>query len=122
MSGHDPAMEQAYCVVTLEVISVLPNEPKFLIAWIMLFALSTIKYTLLLDVLPHPRLLRRKIFANASSIFLGALALTYALHYPTKTYADAHPTVMTVMLVLFLLASLYYFFVNPLYRPDRGER
>jgi hypothetical protein len=31
MSGHDPAMEQAYCVVTLEVISVLPNEPKFLI-------------------------------------------------------------------------------------------
>lgn len=91
---------------------------EFLVWWVVLFLFATLKYALLVGRLHHPNLLRRKLVADVSGAGLGVFTLN-----SWSLFIGFIPGLffMTEWLVvgLFVIGSLYYFFVRPLYVPDR---
>lgn len=78
---------------------------------LLLFIAAVAKYAFLLGMIPHPRLLRRKILVELSGVAACTLAFGGAvLGYPLIS--------AWTLTIAFLAANIFLFFVKPLYRLD----
>lgn len=87
----------------------LANPLLFLFLNLLLFIVAPVKYSFLLGVVNHPKLLKRKIIVD----LLGALAAALSLGVFLVGYE--HKAVWG-LLIAFSIASVYLFFIRPLYR------
>ncbi|MCR4256425.1 MAG: hypothetical protein NUW08_01835 [Candidatus Uhrbacteria bacterium] len=91
---------------------------EFLVWWLVLFLFAAVKYALLVGRFHYPILLRRKLLADLSGLGLGLFAFFipfYEERFGLATF------LMAVWLIvgLFAAGTIYYFFVRPLYVPDK---
>ena len=77
----------------------------------ILFCIASIKYTLLLNEIDQPQLLKRKITWDALGVLLGLATLGGIM---TGYIA----TSLWFCSITFLIANIYLLFINPLYRKD----
>ena len=77
----------------------------------ILFCIASIKYTLLLNEIDQPRLLKRKITWDALGVLLSLVTLGGIM---------SGYTVISLWFcsITFLIANIYLFFINPLYKKD----
>lgn len=85
------------------------NPQSFFLAATFLFIFASFKYTLLLGVIPHSRLLKRKITIDIMGTIL--CATTLALSLWGYTYQAAW-----LLAIVFVLANIYWLLINPMYR------
>lgn len=97
----------SYVLIALNVWSV----PRFIFFSLLMFIIATLKYAFLLNAVPHPKLLKRKIAVDLLGTFVLALALGGAL-------AGFLLTSAWLMAAVFLAANIILFSVHPLYRLD----
>ena len=89
------------------------------LAWTLLFVFASLKYALLVGWIPHPHLLRRKLVADIGGIFMGVVFYELVF-YASITNIIPYELPYQIFTFFFLLASGYYFFIRPLYVPDRS--
>ncbi len=89
----------------------LGNPITFVFFTLLLFITASTKYSFLLNQLPHPRLLKKKILIDLSGVLMSTLTLGgIILGYSwISTWAFS---------IVFIIANILLFFVWPLYRPD----
>ncbi len=91
---------------------------EFLVWWLVLFLFAALKYALLVGRLHYPVLLRRKLLADLAGLGLGLFG--FFVPFYVERYALAPYLSSEWLLVgLFGVGTIYYFFVRPLYVPDR---
>ncbi|MEK7473832.1 MAG: hypothetical protein AAB668_03880 [Patescibacteria group bacterium] len=102
----------------------IKDATSFWLWWFGLFFLATIKYVLLIGRLHHKTLLRRKITADLLGMvfpfvvtYLSILSIKY-IPWVEQNRFFSGPVEMG-SLAVFALASAYYFFIRPLYVPDK---
>ncbi len=83
----------------------------FIFFCLLLFILATIKYTLQIGVINHPRLLKRKVLID----LLGCTMCTLTLGGALLGYVSLSSWLFTI---IFAIANLLLFFVWPMYRAD----
>jgi hypothetical protein len=85
------------------------NPVGFFIGVLFLFILAPIKYILLLGMIPHSHLLKRKITIDLMGTLLAGVSLASALiGYPTQS--------AWFLAIMFLAANVYLLLINPMYR------
>lgn len=81
----------------------------FFLTTLLLFVVAPMKYALLLNNIPHPKLLKKKIIIDLGGTFLsGAVIAGYLWGY---SYESAW-----ALAVVFAVANFYLLVVNPMYR------
>lgn len=91
---------------------------EFLVWWLVLFLFAAVKYALLVGRLHYPTLLRRKLLADLAGLGLGLFGF-FAPFYVERF--SLWPILMSEWLIVafFAAGTIYYFFVRPLYVPDK---
>jgi hypothetical protein len=102
-------VDAALTISYISLVLCIGTPVAFLFANLCLFIAAPIKYTLLIEQIPHPVLLRRKILVDLSGAALAALTLGIALYGYTLLAAWMLP-------ILFGFASVRYLVTHPLYK------
>ena len=120
----DLALVVAYLGLALSM-----NNASFWIWWIALFLFAVIKYALMVGGVHQPKLLRRKLLADAGGALFGLFYLSFPSLADTLLHLDLSYLYTTPILNLSLFewtsvlvfggASVYYFFLRPLYVHDK---
>jgi hypothetical protein len=88
------------------------NKPLyFSVILSLFFVVATIKYIDLLGILPQPKLLKRKIMADCLGGVLGLITLIGIIFGYIMLS-------LWFLVIVFAIANIYLFFINPLYRLD----
>ena len=75
----------------------------------LLFIAATLKYALLLKIINHPKLLKRKIAIDSLGVVMGALSmLAIAMGYTAVG--------VWFLAIVFLAANIFLLFIRPMYR------
>ncbi len=101
-------------LVALFVLLALTFARPILFAFVVtvLFALAAIKYTLMLNDIPHPRLLKRKIVIDLLGKLMGLITLGGMLAGYTLISS-------WFLAITFTVANISLLFVWPMYRADQ---
>jgi hypothetical protein len=105
-------MDAILLVLIIGLAFTLNNPLLFIFLDLIMFLVATVKYTLMLGVVDHPKLLKRKIIIDLSGALLAGLALVGIL-YGYQSYS------VWILTSIFLLANIFFLFVWPMYRADR---
>lgn len=105
-------MDAILLVLIIGLAFTLQNPILFIFIDLVMFIMATIKYTLILNVVDHPKLLKRKIIIDLSGALLAGLALIGIL-YGYQVYS------IWILTSVFLCANIILLFVWPMYRLDR---
>ena len=101
----DLLMVAAYFVLAYTFFS----PQAFFLAALFLFIFALLKYILLLGVIPHLQLLKRKITIDLFGTLLCASVVAGAyMGFVTES--------AWALAILFLIANIYLLFINPMYR------
>jgi glycosyltransferase involved in cell wall biosynthesis len=103
----DAVLVATYAVLAFSFASPL----AFTLAVTALFAVATLKYVLLMNILDHPMLLRRKIVIDSLGILLGLLASLGVFF----GYKEAS---LLLLASIFFIANVILLFIKPMYRAD----
>jgi hypothetical protein len=97
--------------IYLALLISINSQLLFVFFTLLLFILAIMKYTLLLGIVDHPKLLKRKILIDLSGALGSALVLGGIL------FGD---TILSTWIFTggFAFANVLLFFVWPMYRPD----
>lgn len=120
--ASDAALVACYFMLGLTI-----KASEFLVWWIVLFIFASVKYALLVGRFQHPVLLRRKLVADILGVSYGLAFLNPEPVVGMKNAWDVfryhyllHISIYDWLWVgAFALATIYYFFVRPLYVPDK---
>jgi hypothetical protein len=105
-------MDIALAIIYILLALTLGHPISFALSALALFILSPAKYALMLEVIPHTKLLKKKILIN----LLGAGACTLLL---TSAFFEYPLFGAWAFATAFALANVYLLYVNPMYRlPD----
>lgn len=96
-----------YAVMALS----LDNRLRFVYLTLLLFIVAAIKYSFLLGIIDHPKLLKRKILVDLSGVLGSALVLA-------GLWGGYATLSIWIFSGGFVIANLLLFFVWPLYHPD----
>lgn len=105
-------------VLSYLAVGLTMKTSEFWVWWIVLFAFAAVKYALLVGRLHYPVLLRRKLLADLAGLGLGIYAF-FSGFYVERFSLPVWLMSEWLMVALFALASAYYFFIRPLYVPDK---
>jgi hypothetical protein len=87
----------------------IDTPPVFFLTTLFLFILAPFKYALLLHIIPHPKLLKKKIMIDLwGTLLAGAAVVGYIAGY---SYESAW-----ALAAIFALANAYFLIVDPMYR------
>lgn len=89
------------------------NPLLFLFLNLLLFIVAPLKYSFLLGLVNQPKLLKRKIIVDLAGALAAALSLGGFL-------AGYEPQAAWGLAIVFYLASIFLFFVRPLYALDKN--
>ena len=96
-------------VIYICLVASFGNPEQFALCALVLFLTAAAKYSLLVEEIPHPHLLQRKIRVD----LLGALLCAGVL--AAMNFGWTLPAAWALA-VVFLLANIYVLWVKPLYR------
>jgi hypothetical protein len=105
-------MDAVLLLLIVGLAFTLQNPIIFIFIDLLMFIVATIKYTLILGEVDHPKLLKRKIIID----LLGALlagAVLIGILYGYQAYS------IWILTSVFLCANIILLFVWPMYRLDR---
>ncbi len=129
----DPKDKRQIAVDSLLVISYLGlalsiGTEYYLLWWVVLFIFASLKYVLLIGRLHYPILLRRKLTADIGGIGFGFgmqyMWVFFGFHEDYRFFFEGKWFgILTgfewIWVGIFAIATTYYFFVRPLYVPDK---
>lgn len=87
------------------------NPLNFVFFDLILFIIASAKYTSMLNIAPHPKLLKRKILIDISGIALAAITLIGIVFGLPEISLWFMATSLTI-------ANIYWLFIKPMYRLD----
>lgn len=96
-------------IIFLSLAYSLRNPTWFFLMTLFLFIVAPIKYICLLGRIPHPKLLKRKLYIELLGTLLVAGVVAGAvLGYPKES--------AWTLAIVFAIANVYWLLINPMYK------